>query len=147
MTSNRPTRFSVLTMLLAAGIAFRLEPLAHSADPGQQPQAAITASQRFVLTVLAPDGKVLPNVPVEIRCDPAVAAVQVREGKFLRTEADAVLVEASASGRVVLELPADIQSFECLVEAPGFAARLLHWSPSVSALEPLTLHLTPAWSV
>jgi hypothetical protein len=51
----------------------------------------IEVARTFNLTVLDPNGKALPRVPVEIRCEAAIDAARVREGKFLRPrEADTV---------------------------------------------------------
>jgi Carboxypeptidase regulatory-like domain len=106
------------------------------------------------LTVLGPDGKALPKAPVEIRCNPAFGAAQVREGKFLRSEPDAtavqpdaVIVESNASGRVAIELAVDVRRVEYGVEVPGLAPRWAFWNPAVVPLGQFTLQLPPAWSV
>jgi hypothetical protein len=82
----RPQRFSVLTILLAAGVALRAAPLARSADPGKEKQAAYPASRPFALTVLGPDGKCVPKIEVEIRSTPRLATAQIREGEFARSD-------------------------------------------------------------
>ena len=83
--------------------------------------AVVPAAGTFELTVKDPDGKLLPRAPVEIYGDPPISAAQVRQGKFLRTEAGAVLVEAGADGRVVLDVPVELWYIQCGVELPGFA--------------------------
>src|ERR1700722_8376952 len=154
MICSRPTRFSVLRTLLAAAIALRSGSPARCAEPDREPQPAFTSAGRFVLTVLGPDGKALPKAPVEIRCNPAFGAAQVREGKFLRSEPDAtavqpdvVVVESNANGRVAIELPVDVRRVEYGVEVPGLAPRWAFWNPAVVPLGQFTLQLPPAWSV
>jgi hypothetical protein len=134
-------------MLLAAGVAWRAAPLARCADAGNGTQAAHAASRPFALTVQGPDGRALARVAVQIRCEPAIDAAQVREGKFLRSEPGAVFVESNASGRVAIALPWEVGRLEYGVEMPGFAPRWKIWSPAVTPLTPFTLQLAPAWSV
>ena len=97
--------------------------------------------------MLRPDGKALPRAPVEIRSEAAIDAAQVREGKFLRSEPETVIVEANASGRVAIELPWEVGRLEYGVERPGFAPRWKLWNGAITPLSPFTLQLAPAWSV
>ncbi len=108
-------------MLLAAGVVLRAGPLARCADTGKRTQAAHPGSRPFLLTVLGPDGKGLPGVPVEFRVEPPLTANQIREGRFLRAEASGVFVQANDKGRVVLELPQDANQLDALIEPAGYA--------------------------
>ena len=83
---------------------------------------------------------------MEIRSEAAIDAAQVREGKFLRSEPETVIVEANASGRVAIELPWEVGRLEYGVERPGFAPVQL-WNGAITPLSPFTLQLAPAWSV
>ena len=129
-------------MLLAAGALLRAAPLARCADAEKGTQAAHPASRPFVLTVQGPEGKVLPRVPVQIRCEPAIDAEQIREGKFLRGEAGAVFVESNASGRVAIELAPGVRQLDCCIEMPGFAPQAVRWKAVFSPLSPIRGFLT-----
>jgi hypothetical protein len=147
MILDRPPRFSVFMMLLAAGVAWRAAPLARCADAGKGTQAAHPVSLPFVLTVQGPDGRALARVAVQIRYEPAIDAAQVREGKFLRSEPGAVFVESNASGRVAIELAPGVGQLDCCIEMPGFAPQAVRWKAVFSPLSPITMQLAPAWSV
>jgi hypothetical protein len=140
-------RFSVLMILLAVGVALQAGSRTRCADAEKGTQAAHKDSRLFVLTVLAPDGKALPRAPVEIRGEAAIDAAQVREGKFLRSETETVIVEANASGRVAVDLPLEAGRIEYGVEMPGFAPRWRLWNGAIAPLSPFTLQLAPAGSV
>lgn len=151
MTRYSNSRSSVIALLFSAAVALGTVPGAKQAaradDNGKNQHASLAVSRILKVTVLRPGGKVLPRVPVEIRCEPAISTAQVREGKFLRSEADAVFVESSADGRVAVELPEDVESCQFGVELPGFAPCWKYWSTEYIPLSPFTLQLAPAWSV
>jgi hypothetical protein len=151
MTRSSQDRFSLITMLLSAAVALRTVPnaaeVARADENRKETHSSLVQSRLFELTVLGPDGKkVLPAVQVEFRSEPAITAQQVREGKFLRSEPDAVFVESNSSGRVSIELPLEIGRLEYGVETPGFAPRWKFWNPAVTPLSRFTLQLAPAWS-
>ena len=150
MILDRLPRFSVLMILLAAGALLRARPVARCADAGKQAQASIPAPRPFVLTVVGPDGKILPRVPVQIRSQPQITAIKVREGRFLRSESGAVFVEADAKGRAAFEPPKNLNRFDVLIEMAGYAAYRARWIPGDHA-EPIPLAITanlePGWSV
>jgi len=150
MNLDRPLRISAFAILLAAGVALPSGPLARSADTARETQAALAGSRPFVLTVLGPNGKALPRVPVEFRCERAITAMQVQEGRFLRAEAGGVIVQASEKGRMVLELPKGAIRLDVLIETAGYAPYLAQWDSAFrSDVIPaaFTARLEAGWSV
>ena len=127
MILDRPLRFSVFVILLAAGVALRAGPLLRSADTAKGTQAALIGWRPFVLTVLGPDGKALPGVPVEFRVEPPLTANQIREGRFLRAETTGVFIQATEQGRVVLEVAKDAKRLDVVIQTAGYAPYLAQW--------------------
>ena len=130
MTLDVRHRFSVFIAIVSAGFPLAAIGMpgdrARAADAGTATQIAIEAPRIFKLTVLSPDGRVLPRVPVEMHCEPTINAAQVREGKFLRSQSNGALVESSANGRVTVELPRDVENCSYGVELPGFGPCWCH---------------------
>src|ERR1700722_13957949 len=149
MIVDRRPRFSLFMMLLAAGPLLRAAPLAWCADAEKGTQAALPASRPFLLTILGPDGKGLPGVSVEFRVERPLTANQIREGRFLRAEASGVFVQANDKGRVVLELPKDVNQLDALIEPAGYAPYRAHWGSTYrpdSIPASFTAVLDAAWS-
>jgi beta-lactamase regulating signal transducer with metallopeptidase domain/uncharacterized GH25 family protein len=104
----------------------------------------------FALTVMGSDGKAVPRIELEIRSRPRLQAAQVREGQFLRPDEFGVVVQVSAAGRVVLELPKNLKSFNFSIEVPGYGPYWAGWNPeskSESIPAAFTAELDLAWSV
>ena len=154
MISYSQCRFPVFVMVLAATVVLRKVPdagvVARADENGKEKHSSLAQLRLFELTVLRPDGKVLPRVPVEARCDPAIKREQIREGEFLRGGTSGVFVKANAKGRVVLELPHDLMRFDFLIEMPGYAPYWGRWDSDFHP-EPVpctfTAELAAAWSV
>ena len=86
----------------------------------------------------------------QFRVEPPLTANQIREGRFLRAETSGVIVQANEKGRVVLELPQDVNQLDALIEPAGYARYRAHWGWSSrpnSIPASFTAVLDAAWSV
>jgi beta-lactamase regulating signal transducer with metallopeptidase domain/uncharacterized GH25 family protein len=121
-----------------------------SKGPAGQSQTPPADHRVFALTVVGPDGKAIPRTRVEVRSRPALKTSQIREGESLRPNAYGVYVKSSAAGRVVLELPKNLESFNISIEVPGYGPYWAKWNPASnneSLPGAFTAELDPAWSV
>jgi hypothetical protein len=113
-------------------------------------EAADQQSKTFALSVVGPDGKAVPDIAVEVRGEPPVRREQIREGRFLRQGKNGMFARSTANGRLVLELPANLNRFDVLIETPGYAPYWARWN-SDEYPEPVPLafraELSAAWSV
>ena len=83
---------------------------------------------KFELTVVDPDGKPIPNADVELRSEPLPKIEQVLEGRFVRTQDDAMFVTANSDGRLVLQFPRTTSGFDVRVMTPGYGPYRAEWS-------------------
>jgi protocatechuate 3,4-dioxygenase beta subunit len=105
------------------------------------------SARHFELTVVAPDGKPVPSIPVEFRLNPKLnGSFEERPGG----NASSVVVRTNAQGQAAIELSSDLKPFVYGIETPGFAhfralrdgAHTLKRLPTTE-----TATLAPAWSV
>jgi uncharacterized GH25 family protein len=136
-------------------VALRLLLRADDAKPGPAPRskAASTSAQATAtldLRIVGPDGKPVPNARVEVRATPVIQVEQVHSGKYLRRSRFGVIVQADASGLLVLERPADLKRLDIFIRLPGYAFYWAGWDRAANS-EPipasLTIKLEPAWTL
>jgi hypothetical protein len=151
---RRSAWLAVRAFLFAAAVS--LPELHAASDVGRSASAKPVAhaapdrNQSIALSVVGPDGKAVPEIAVEVRGEPPITAEQIREGRFLRQGKNGIFVRSTAQGRLVLELPANPNRFEVLIETPGYAPYWARWN-SEEYPEPVpssfTAELGAAWSV
>jgi uncharacterized GH25 family protein len=103
--------------------------------------------RRFELTVVGPDGKPVPSLPIAFQMNPPLNVwfEDAPDGG-----APSVVVKTNAAGRAAIELPADVKRLAYLIETPGFAhLRALRDAERTLERIPTTEQATlaPAWSV
>jgi len=123
---------------------------------GARPNAAepktdlpATSDRHFELTVVGPDGKPVPSIPIEFYLNPAIDAWFTTEGGPDRY-GSFVAVTTDAKGRAAVELPPDLKRLAYSIETPGYAhsfafrdaERTLKGIPATDQAT-----LAPAWSV
>ncbi len=100
-------------LLVAAGV-WRSE--LRAADNGGDARlhaAAPAGGQSFALTVVGPDGKFLPGIPMKVESVPRVKVEAIREGAFHSHRPIGDMMQASPKGRLVVELPAVSKRSTC----------------------------------
>jgi len=116
-----------------------------------EPQAGLhaTSDRHFELTVVGPDGKPVPSIPVEFYLNPAMDAWFTTEGGPDRY-GSFVASKTDAKGRAAVELPRDLKRLAHSIETPGYA-HLFAFRDADRTLKgiPTTdqATLAPAWSV
>ncbi len=145
---RRSAWLAVRGFLFAAAVS--LPELQAASDVGRpasakpDAHAAPDRNQSFAFSVVGPDGKAVPDIAVEIRGQPPVTAEQIREGRFLRQGKNGIFVRSTAQGRLVVELPANLNRFEVLIETPGYAPYWARWD-SEEYSEPVPLAFARSW--
>ena len=132
-----------LSCLIFLGIGAR----PNAAEPKADLHA--TSDRHFELTVVGPDGKPVPSIPIEFYLNPAIDAWFTTEGGPDRY-GSFVVVKTDAKGRAAVELPPDLKRVAYSIETPGFAhlfairdaERSLKGIPATDQAT-----LAPAWSV
>ena len=113
-------------------------------------EAADRSAKTFALTVVGPDGKVVPEAMIDVHGKPRIGAERIREGQFDRRGAYGIFVKADAKGRLVLELPANLKQFGFSIVTAGFGPYWAAWDFETRS-EPLpaafTAELDAAWSL
>jgi beta-lactamase regulating signal transducer with metallopeptidase domain len=122
------------------------------AEQAVSPDARIapTKNGTFALTVMGPDGKVVPRIEIEVRSRPRLKTAQILEGQFVRSDEYGVYVKATATARLVLELPKNLTDFNIAIEVPGYGPYWVSWNPaskSESIPTTFTAEIDAAWSV
>jgi protocatechuate 3,4-dioxygenase beta subunit len=113
-------------------------------------EAADPPPKTFTLTVVGPDGKVVPQAAIDVQSSPLIEPEQIREGQFVHGGSYRISVKADAKGRVVLEVPAKLKQFNVSIEQAGFGPYWAAWdfeTHSESLPSAFTAELDAAWSI
>jgi uncharacterized GH25 family protein len=143
---------AICALLSCFGAALSAGPartFAGTPDSKLKAPAAPAKHQNLALTVMGPDGKVVPEITIEIRSEPSLKVGQILEGDLFRRMQYGISVRSTARGRVALDLPPNLRRLDFYIEAPGYAPYWAGWNFEATSetLPPaLTAPLDAAWS-
>ncbi len=143
-------RALVLSLAVALLALIPMPGLAGPPDAKSKGQVARADHRVLALNVVGPDGKVVPEIALEIRSEPSLKVGQILEGDLFRRMRYGIFVRSTAKGRVALDLPRNLKRLDVYIEVPGYAPYWAGWNfeeTSESLPPALTAQLDAAWLV
>lgn len=132
-----------IALAIAAALGFILTQKVPADDSPATPRP-------FELLVASPQGKPIPQAPIELRGNPLPAEEQITRGTFVRKHSFGIIIATDADGKLGVNLPAKQGHFNASMSIPGYAPYWAAWSNGANSElipETFTAELDAAWSV